>query len=389
VKVTYVIHRYGAEVTAGAEHATRLLAEHLRAHTGWDVEVLTTCALGTDWENEYSPGRTELNGVPVTRFTSQVGRAADFLAISDQVLPLGERAPLELQERWLDAQGPVNPDLLDAVEQSDADVIVFSPYLYYPTARGIERVRERAVLQPATHDEMAVRLPVYRRVFGAPRALSFFTDSERRLTNRLFPVATKPQVVSGLGVDRGVAEAPPFGPAVGLGDRPFVLVLGRVDPGKGSSIAAEYFRAYKRRHPGDLALVFVGPVVEAPAVDDDVLVAGAVDEAAKWAALRDAEIFLSPSPFESFSIVLMEAWLAGRPVVVNGACEVTREHCQRSGGGLWFNGYAEFEGVLSRLGDADIRVQLGTAGRRYVERHYGWPSVMERYAAFLGRLSNR
>jgi glycosyltransferase involved in cell wall biosynthesis len=386
VKVDYVIHRYGLEVTGGAEQATRLLAEHLAAHTGWDVRVLTTCALGTDWENEYPPGTAEVNGLTVHRFASERGRASDFLAVSDRVLPLGDRAPIDEQERWLDAQGPVCPALLDAAEGSDADITVFCPYLYYPTARGIERVAARAVLQPATHDELPIRLPVFERVFQAPRALSFFTDSERRLTNRLFPVATKPQVVCGLGVDVGNAEPSPFGELAGIGRRPFVLVLGRVDPGKGSDIAAAFFRAYKERHPGDLALVFVGPVEHPPEPHPDIVVTGPVDEPAKWAALRDARFLLSPSPFESFSIVLMEAWAAGIPVVVNAACEVTREHAARSGGGLWFDGFGSFEGVLEHLEDAEMRRRMAAQGLAYVDLHFRWPSVMARYSGFLERL---
>ena len=84
-----------------------------------------------------------------------------------------------------------------------------------------------------------------------------------------------------------------------------------------------FFRLYKERHPGPLALALVGP----PAIDiaphPDVVATGPVDEATKWDLLRDALVYVHPSALESFSLVTMEAWTQGRPVVVNGRCEVT------------------------------------------------------------------
>ena len=96
----------------------------------------------------------------------------------------------------------------------------------------------------------------------------------------------------------------------------------------------------------------------------DVIVPGLIDEAAKWGLLRGATTLVSPSANESFSLVVLEAWVAGVPVVVNGRCAVTREHCERSGGGFWFDGYAQFEAVIDRLvADADLRADAGRAGR--------------------------
>ena len=74
-----------------------------------------------------------------------------------------------------------------------------------------------------------------------------------------------------------------------------------------------------------------------------------VDEADKWDIVRDALVAVSPSALESFSLVVVEAWVDRVPVLVNGACGPTREHCERSGGGLWFTSYPEFEAVLDRL----------------------------------------
>jgi len=93
---------------------------------------------------------------------------------------------------------------------------------------------------------------------------------------------------------------------------------------------------------------------------------------------------VTPSAYESFSLVVLEAWTLGVPVLVNGECAATMEHCQRSGGGLWFDSYRTFEATVDRLsGDAGLRAALGQAGRRYTARNYLWPSIIDRYTTFL------
>jgi glycosyltransferase involved in cell wall biosynthesis len=162
------------------------------------------------------------------------------------------------------------------------------------------------------------------------------------------------------------------------------VYVGRVDDGKGTGLLASWFGAWKDRLPGDLKLVLAGTVLDPPPPHRDVIVAGPVDEETKWGALRGALGLVQPSPHEAFSILLMEAWTAGLPAVVNGRCLATREHCERSGGGLWFTGYASFEAALTRLaGDARLREELGCHGHRYVERFFRWPGLIRRYAEFL------
>jgi glycosyltransferase involved in cell wall biosynthesis len=106
--------------------------------------------------------------------------------------------------------------------------------------------------------------------------------------------------------------------------------------------------------------------------------------------MRDALVSVSPSALESFSLVVIEAWVERLPVLVNGACGPTREHCERSGGGLWFTSYPEFEGVLDRLvSDPGLRAELGRRGRVFVDRHFRWPVLIERYAEFLTTVVER
>ena len=170
MKVAFVVPRYGDEVFGGAERAAQQLAERLHARRGWPVEVLSTCALDyISWENWYPPGSVELRGVQVHRFASRRGRGPDFDAYSGPVLAAPEQASPAEQLEWIHRQGPDCPQLLDAIRASDADLITFHPYLYAPTALGLPLAGRRAVLHPAAHDEVPIRLPIFRDVFAAAR----------------------------------------------------------------------------------------------------------------------------------------------------------------------------------------------------------------------------
>lgn len=396
MKYGFVVPRYGTEVLGGAELGARMLAERLVARLGWSVEVFTTCARDhMTWADEYPAGDETINGVLVHRFPTVVGRPPHFFPFSERVLSHPTAATTAEADEFVALQGPTSPALVDALPASACDLFAFYPYLYATTVRALPGVAGRALMHPAAHDEPALHLPVYRQTFTAVQGLVFQTWGERALVERLFPVGHLPQVVVGLGFEEpapGEDARPRPRPAAiaSLGERPYLLSLGRVDGFKGTTMLAGFFAAYKRRRPGPLALVLAGPVTAEPPPHPDVVVTGPVGEAEKWALLEGAAAFVQPSPHEAFSIVLMEAWSTERAVIVNGRCEATREHCERSGGGLWFESYAQFEAVVDRLmDDAPLTALLGRRGRRFVEANFRWPVIVDRYAAFAERVLER
>jgi len=165
-------------------------------------------------------------------------------------------------------------------------------------------------------------------------------------------------------------------------DEPFVLCLGRVERAKGSEALAALWRTYAERRSGAGRLVFLGPDHETrtePA-GGPVVRAGRQPDEVKWGALAACELLIAPSAQESFSLVVLEAWLAGRPVLVNGRCGPTVEHCRRSGGGVWFEQYGDFEAGLDRLlGDPSLRHEMGARGGAYARREFAWPRILDRY----------
>lgn len=389
MKVAYLVARYGAEVIGGAELATRRLAENLAA-SGHHVEVYTTCAEQMTWADHYPPGTTEVNGVTVHRFRSSA-RHRDFDILSGPILADPTHCSERAADRLIDWQGPRCPDALDAVAASDADVVGLSPYLYWPTVHGVRRLGDRTVLHPASHDEHVIHLPPFQEVFTRVGGLAYYTEVERRLTERLFPrTAILPQAVVGLGVD--VADGSPEDARreLRLGERPYLIYVGRLDDQKGTTFLATWFAAYKQRRPGPLALVLAGQVHSVPTAHPDIVTPGEISERLKWGALRGATALVNPSPYESFSLQVIEAWAVGTPVVVNARCAATVYHCRRSGGGLAFDSYAAFEAAVDRLSrQPGLAQRLGDAGRVYVDAHYRWPDVTRRYARLLASVAER
>jgi glycosyltransferase involved in cell wall biosynthesis len=129
-----------------------------------------------------------------------------------------------------------------------------------------------------------------------------------------------------------------------------------------------------------------GPVT-APPGTPGVRDLGYLDAAQKAAAYAAAAVVCQPSVNESFSIVLMESWLAGTPVLVHARCPVTTHHVFRAGGGLAFDDFYEFAEALDLLlEDPERRRRLGRQGRAYVETEYAWPAVTARLRETLERL---
>jgi len=391
MKLTFVTPRYGTDVIGGAETGARMVAERLSARPGWDVEVMTSCALDhLTWANSEDPGTSTLNGVTVHRFPTASRRLLEYFDLDAKIRIAPSVASLAESRRWIALNGPMCPGLVDAVAATDADVVACYPYLFATTIDSIAVAKVPIVLHPAAHDEPALYLSGFRQSFRDIDGFVYHTYAERDLMEYAFGNGATPQVVLGLGVNDPAGAGRNGGEVLGLGDRPYLCYLGRVDEHKGCGMLAEYFERYKQRHPGDLALVFVGPISDQAPDHPDIVATGTVSEADKWDILAGAEVMVSPSAYESFSLVLLEAWTLGVPVLVNASCAATMEHCGRSGGGLWFESYRSFEVTVDRLvADGALRTALGDAGRRYTERYFRWPSIIDRYTHFLEGVIDR
>jgi glycosyltransferase involved in cell wall biosynthesis len=161
---------------------------------------------------------------------------------------------------------------------------------------------------------------------------------------------------------------------------PFVLYSGRIESAKNVPQLVQNFVEYKRRRKSSLKLVLMGHGPEPIPKHSDVIRLGFKHGQAKADVYAAAAVLCQPSVNESFSIVVMESWLCGVPVLVHADCAVTWEHVVRSNGGLYFRDYDEFEAALDlMLGDESFRRRLCENGMRYARAQYNWYVVLQRF----------
>jgi len=385
LRLAFVVPRYGDTLVGGAETFARHLAEQLVAHGLARVTVLTTCVndLGT-WRNELPPGKSYLNGVEVLRFpvahlyrnptrSSQLQRRL----VQSGVLRVTE------QFEWVDYLHH-SPELYWHLQQNRHvyRLAFFIPYLYGTSYYGSMVNPSQSILWPCLHDEPMAYLAPTRRMLQACRGVLFNCPPEQELAQRLGIRPPRPYVVGG-GFDDRRGDAARFRERQQFFD-PFVLYAGRWELAKGVGELATFFVEYKKRRPGPLKLVVMGNCDASTVAHPDIIPIGFQPEAEKLDVYAAADALIQPSLMESFSIVLMEAWLAGAPVIVPRHCSVTSYHVQQSRGGLVYHEFEEFMTVLDKLsGDAAARQSMGQSGRAYVLREYNWGTVLERFRRAL------
>ena len=389
MRVAFAVQRYGPEIRGGAEAHCRDLALRFAAK-GVDVEVFTTCALDyRSWRNDLPAGTSSDGPVTVHRFPTTQERAPNFDEFCGTVLAEPEDVEIDVQEQWMDMQGPVTPALVDALDarSKDFDAIIFITYLYWTTYSGLRALRGRALLQPTAHDEAPIHLSMFDDAFERAKGFVFLTEEERSFVHRRFGLEGVPEFVAGIGV-----EAPAVTPVTdprpsGLPSR-YITCLGRVDASKGIEHLLEFFSTYRSRRAPDLELLLAGDIVAKWPEVEGVTMLGQVDDVKKWELLANADVLIHPSFYESFAMSLLEAWCVDTPALVNAYCDVTVGHCRRSGGGLWYRSYAEFEVALDRLlSDRELAKTLAAQGKRYVYNTYRWDDIIDRYLRFLDALT--
>lgn len=388
MKLAFVVQRYGADIAGGSEGHCRQLAERLSPRH--DITILTTCARDyVTWANAYPAGTSTDNGVRVTRFrVDRRRRLKDFADLSDEVFE--GHAPAERQEAWFRENGPASAALLDHLRRDGGayDLVLFWAYRYFQSFFGVPLVRERAVLLPTAEEDPAITLDVLHDYFQIPAGYLFLTPEEEALVSRRAGRRLRPAATIGIGLDPVMTS-----PSRDVLDRQriplrYVLYLGRVDRNKGCDALLEYFQNYAAAHD-DVTLVLAGPAKLQIPAHPRIRALGYVSNEVRLALLTHAEALVVPSPYESLSIVLLEAWNHGVPALVNGRCQVLDGQVRRANGGLAYRSSAEFEEALQYLlTNAAERKALGQQGRAYVEQEYRWPTVLGRVEALLNDVSS-
>ena len=236
---------------------------------------------------------------------------------------------------------------------------------------------------------------IYKELFSAPAGIAYNTDVERRFLTTHFSMRAVEEETVGCGVDLPQAQATSAsGPATTDEDDPtpasrcpttssrraggphlagrgvlfkrrhrlhgpIALYGGRIDPGKGCEELIEYFSSYVQ-DGGDASLVLMGvklmPLPEEPFIH----FAGRLPDQERLQALEAATVVVVPSPYESLSLLALEAFAVGTPVLANARSEVLVDHCQKSNAGLYYADRDEFVEALKLLvADHRLRARDG------------------------------
>lgn len=390
---------FGRDLKGGAEQQAWQVATRF-ANRGHRVEVLTTCchSFQDDWAtNYYKAGVQHDAGVTIRRFPVQKRDFQAFdlvnglmLALPPSRLKIGVNPVTAEYAAKFCSENINSPKLMQHLQQKEREycAFLFLPYLYGCILNGLPKVSSRAFLQPCLHDEVYAYLPEVAQMFYAAKGLLFLSDGEAQLATNLYgPAILAKSIVAGAGVevDRHYALIEKIKDFETTQNQ-FILCLGRRDVGKNTHLLVQAFIAFKQKYPETkLKLVLAGTGKESfENLEQNVIDLGLVAENEKAALLSNCLALFQPSRNESYSRVLMEAWLYGKPVAGNRECLAVEIAIQKSQGGWlattieeWTALFAQFEPLTHELD------QIGAKGREYAQKHGDWEQVMVRYEAAL------
>lgn len=391
-RYAFVVPRYGSEILGGAETLVRGLARTLHER-GHHIEVFSTCAKDNrTWENHYPVESVTEEGVLVHRHAVSPRNLEAWIPLQ---IRLSEGMQLTLDEQFTWMRESVNSFSLYeelARRSKDFDALFFAPYLFGTTFWGALIDPRRSVLIPCLHDECYAYVDVIQSMFHQVRGTLFNALPEQELASELYGPIRGGEVGMGFETPKATPDdgVPYFDETF-----PYLLYLGRKETGKNVHLLIDYFVELKAQGAvsSDLRLVVVGggsfsDLGRPKALErDDVIDIVHVSETEKRRLLRHSVALVQPSVNESFSIVLMEAWLEGVPVLVHSKCRVTRYHVVQSGGGLYFATPEDFAAVVQTLlDDPELSERFGSSGRRYVQSRYTWDAVCDRFTRVMEML---
>lgn len=412
-KIAIVVQRYGKEIHGGAETHCRLLAKQLsRQH---HVTILTTVAKEySDWQPYYKEGFFVEDEIEIHRFNNKPRGTNAALRFARHkitnrvwyhylVKAFGFNSwfkktfhwynPSEEDHlAWLEAQGPSCPELLQYIHanKNRYDLFIFFSHLYYPTALGIQIVKEKSILIPTVHDEKASYYPVYKTVMQSPAWIVYNSAAEKHLAEKIYSVQQKQNVIAGVGI-----ELPNLPVEKTLLTKyhitgTYLAYIGRIEKGKGCAELIRFFIEFKKKHPSTIQLVMIGKSYMEIVENTDIVYTGFVDEREKLQLLLQSTLLIMPSKFESLSMVLLEAMYYKKPVLVNQQCEVLHQHIAASNGGFSYSGANDFTDKLNTvLQNQQQADEMGENGYQYVQQNYSWETVLNKFTLIIADLTDK
>jgi len=385
-KIAIIAMRYGEDIVGGAEYHARMIAEHLKKT--YDVDVLTTCAKSYHtWANECPETVEIINGVQVKRFKNEKIRDVNtVVALEEKIFNLPHTKDDEIA--WLNENGPNCPGLIQYIKENYAKytMFIFFTFRYYTSYFGVLAAKDKAFIVPEAENDPALKLTTTQEIFHNVKGIFYNVPEERDLIlNRVrFTENEKIWDLVGCGISIPDVNHDEIFHKL----KPYILYLGRIEGSKGCYQLFDYYQKLVEENPSVPNLILAGSDGIPIPKHKKIHYIGFISEPQKASLLSQAELLVMPSPYESLSLVTLEAMAGGIPVLVNGDCDVLKGHCIRSNAGLWYQNYEEFkECLLYLLTNQKMRRSIAESGKKYILNNYSWESVERKYSAIIEKKS--
>jgi len=389
-KVAIVVQRYGIEINGGAEYHARLIAEKLSKYV--DIEVFTSTAIDyVTWKHHYNKSSELINGIKINRYRVAKEREPEIFGKIQKKI-YDEEHSLEDEIKWIEEEGPLLPDMITDIErrENEFEHIIFFSFRYYHSYYGVKTFINKSILVPtAEHDEV-LYLRLFKDFFNLPKAIIYNSVEEKIIIEKIMNNVDVLSDIVGVGSEIPENFYPDsFRDKFNIDGKYFVYI-GRLDENKGVPQVLDYYLRLLREKEADFTLVLMGKsVIEIPE-HKNIKYIGFVTNQEKFDGLYGAEFLIIPSQYESLSMVSLEAWALGKPVVANGKTEVLQGQCKRSNAGLWYENYSEFkEIILLLLKDEKLKSKMGVNGIEFFKKNYSWSVIENKYLNIFKQLEKK
>lgn len=401
-KIIFTVARYGLNVNGGAEYHCRMLAERLV--NDYDVEVLTTRV-----DNYRTGGNTDIkeeeiiNNVRVRRFNAnpihpeledlykkkskpayklrKLLYKCRLLASISYFIPIWHYKEEE-EIKALNSQVFYSSELFSFIKENRNNykaiipITLDYPHVYYTTLYA----PEKTIIIPTMHYHKVSFRSILTSVFTKAAYIGFNTDAEQKLAEGIFGSHMSPHGIISVGIElTAPSDWETTKQKYNLPEE-YLLYVGRVDQGKLNNIF-NYFQNYKKNYPASrLKFVLVGKQYSEPFMHPDIIYTDFVEEQEKIAIIQHAKIAINPSKYESLSLILLEAMALKKAILVNGNCNVLKEHCLKSDyAARYYTDQNSFINQLHQLeSSSTLREEMGQKGVAYVAHNYNWDVIMNR-----------
>lgn len=407
MKILHVVQGYSPAI-GGTERLIQKVSEKLVERHGDEVTVFTSNAYNLElfWRRDQPQlpvGTETINGVTVRRFPVFNRFSGLRRALAGGAYKLG--LPFNDRLRAL-YNGPIIPEMTGAIAAAGADVVAASsfPLLHMHYAlRGGRRAGVPVVFHGGIHtaDDFGFNRPMIYRAIRKADAYIANTRFERDYLVEQRGISPDKITVVGVGVDVELfeeADGRSLRQRYGWGDAPVVAFIGQQVPHKGIDIVFQAMQQIWPEIPGACLLIAGAKTTYSatirhmlhqlpPHLQDRVAIIDDFAEKEKPAIFAACDMLAFPSGHESFGIVFLEAWAAGKPVIgarVGAIPTVIDEG--RDGLLVEHRDADDLAGAIrTLLSRPALRRELGANGRQKVKQRYTWNIVADKFRAIYKR----